>query len=96
MKIHTQTFTYFQSCVSFFVLLSTEDHILENVGSQTKMTVKVNGINCLVTNILQNIIFCSQQNKETQTSLKQHKGELNEDNFHFLVNYAFNVWQIHK
>ncbi len=27
--------TYFQSCVSFFVLLSTEDHILENVG-QTK------------------------------------------------------------
>jgi len=33
------------------------------------------GVNCLVTNILQNILFCVQQKKETRTGLEQHKGE---------------------
>ncbi len=30
---------------------------------------------CLVTNILQNIIFCDQQKKETSTGLEQTEGE---------------------
>ncbi len=33
-------------------------------------------VNCLVTNILQNI-FCVQQKKETQTGLEQLQGEQN-------------------
>ncbi len=32
-------------------------------------------VNCLVTNILQNIFFCFQQKKETQTGLEQVEGE---------------------
>ncbi len=32
-------------------------------------------VNCLITNILQNIFFCVQQKKETHTGLKRHKGE---------------------
>ncbi len=32
-------------------------------------------VNCLVTNILQNILFCVQQKKETNTGLKQPEGE---------------------
>ncbi len=32
-------------------------------------------ISCLVTNILQNIYFHSQQKKETHTGLEQHDGE---------------------
>jgi len=32
-------------------------------------------INCLVTDILQNIFFCVQQKKENHTGLKQLEGE---------------------
>ncbi len=32
-------------------------------------------INCLITNILQNIFFFVQQNKETHTGLEQVEGE---------------------
>ncbi len=32
-------------------------------------------VNCLVTDILQNIFFCVQQKKETHTGLEQVKGE---------------------
>jgi len=32
-------------------------------------------INCLVTDILQNIFFCVQQKKEIHTGLKQVEGE---------------------
>jgi len=32
-------------------------------------------VNCLVTNILQNIFFCVQQNKETHTGLLKLEGE---------------------
>jgi len=39
---------------------------------QTKKTVKSIGPNCLVTNILQNIIFCVQQNA---TGLEQLEGQ---------------------
>ncbi len=31
--------------------------------------------NCLFTNILQNIVFCVQQKKETHTGLEQLDGE---------------------
>ncbi len=33
----------------------------------------------LVTHILQNILCCVQQNKETHAGLEQHDGEVNED-----------------
>ncbi len=45
--------------------------------------------NCLLTNILQNIFFCVQQMKETHTGLEQHEGGVNDDSFHFWVNYGF-------
>jgi len=32
-------------------------------------------INCLVTNILQNIFICVQQKKEIHTGVEQHEGE---------------------
>ncbi len=32
-------------------------------------------VNCMVNNILQNIIFCVQQKKETHTGLEQLEGE---------------------
>ncbi len=32
-------------------------------------------VNCLFTNILENIFFCSQQKKETHTGLEQLEGE---------------------
>ncbi len=32
-------------------------------------------VSCLVTNILQNILFCAQQKRETHTGLEQLKGE---------------------
>ncbi len=32
-------------------------------------------VNCLVTDILQNILFCVQQKKETHTGLEQLEGE---------------------
>jgi len=35
----------------------------------------VGSINCLVTDILQNILFCVQQMKEVHTGLKQLEGE---------------------
>ncbi len=40
-------------------------------------------VNCLVTSILQNISFCGQQKKETQTGLGQLKGELMTTEFSF-------------
>jgi len=30
-------------------------------------------INCLVNEILQNVLFCAQQKKETHTGLEQHE-----------------------
>ncbi len=32
-------------------------------------------VNCLYTNILQNILFCVQQKKENHTGLEQEEGE---------------------
>ncbi len=32
-------------------------------------------VNCLVTNILQNNVFCVQQKKETRTGLEELEGE---------------------
>ncbi len=44
--------------------------------SMEKNTMEVNGYQqLLVTNILQNIFFCVQQNKEIHTGLEQHEGE---------------------
>ncbi len=50
-------------------------------------------VNCLVTNILQNIFFCAQQKREKHTYLKQLEGEwiMNDVNFHFWVNYHFKL-----
>jgi len=44
-------------------------------------------VNCLITNILQNILFCVQQKKETHKGLEQNEGE----HFHFSVNYPFKL-----
>ncbi len=59
----------FQIC-RFFLLLSTKENILKNVGNQTvavdfhtmeeKNTFEVNCYHFLVTNISQNILFCVQ------------------------------------
>ncbi len=43
-------------------------------------------MNCLVTNILQNIFFCVQQRKETHTGLEVEGLGLG-----FWVNYPFNT-----
>jgi len=45
-------------------------------------------INCLLTDILQNIFFCVQQKKEIHAGLKQLEGQSNFD-IHFEVNYSF-------
>jgi len=44
-------------------------------------------IECLVTNILQNIFFCVQQKKETHTGLKQLEGEEMMTEFLFLSDF---------
>ncbi len=46
-------------------------------------------INCLLTNILQNIFFCVQQKKEIHTSLEQHD-MIFLSFFFFFLNYTFN------
>ncbi len=45
-------------------------------------------VNCLVTNILQNIIFCDEQMKENQR-VKSEGSKWWQD-FHFWLNYPFN------
>ncbi len=47
--------------------------------------------NSLVTNFLQNIFCCVQQNKEIHTCLELIKGGINDDNFNFWVNYPFKI-----
>ncbi len=54
-------------------------------------TVEVNGAqNSLITNFLQNIFLCVQQNKHIHTGL-EILGWVNDDEFHFWVNYPFNI-----
>jgi len=63
--------------MSFFLLLKTkDDHFEEWVTKQLmgsidfQSTMEVNGpINCLVTNIPQNIFFCVHQKKEIPEGL---------------------------
>jgi len=63
--------------VNFFLLLNTKDDILKNVGNQTVdfffFIRKSMAINCLVTDILQNIFLCVQ--KEIHSGLEQLDGE---------------------
>jgi len=49
-------------------------------------------IECLVTNILQNIFFCVQQKKETHTGLKQLEGEEMMTEFLFLSDFKLFVY----
>jgi len=62
--------------MNFFLLLNTKEDILKNVDNQTvdvphffpSIIWKSMGyINCLVTDILQNIFLCVQQKKEIHT-----------------------------
>ncbi len=68
--------------------LNTKEDSLTNVGNQTdcwqpltymggeEMLCKsMDTSNFLVTNIVQNIVFCVQQMKENHTGLEQHAGE---------------------
>jgi len=81
---HLLTLKLFQSCMNIFLLLlNTKEDILKNVSNQTltsivgekKKTMEQQGpINCLLTDILQNIFSCVQQKKETHTGLKQLEG----------------------
>jgi len=70
-----------QTCMSFFLLMNTNEDILKNVGKKTVDCIEFHSktrqwtVNCLVTNILQNIFFCVHQKKETQTDLKQLEDE---------------------
>jgi len=77
------TLKLFQTCVNFFLLLNTKDDILKNVSNQTvdgpSMVFlffffrpwKSSGpIDCLVTHILQNIIFYVRQMKDTLEQLE--------------------------
>jgi len=52
--------------MNFFFLLNTKEDILKNVGNSQW---------ALVTDILQNILFCVQQKKEMYTCLKQLEGK---------------------
>ncbi len=63
--------------MSFFFLLSTKEDFLKNVSKQTVDSdfQKKKKNYCLVTNILQNIVFCVQQRKETCADLQQMDGE---------------------
>ncbi len=45
-------------------------------------TMEVMGGNCLITSIVPNILFCIQQQKETNTGLEQQQ------NLNFWVNYS--------
>ncbi len=58
----------FQTCMDFFLLLNTKEDILKNVGNQTVdgshsmfsiLWMSMAAVNCLVTNILQNMFFMS-------------------------------------
>ncbi len=46
-------------------------------------------VNCLVSNILQNIFFCVQQNKEAHAGLERQENESVITDFHFGVNCPF-------
>jgi len=74
--------------MTYFLLWNIKEDILKNGQitkpfqfplisiAWTKITVEVNGNrNSLVTNILQNIVFCAPQKKETHTGLERHDGE---------------------
>jgi len=68
--------------INFFLVLNTKEDILKNVSNQTvdgpqwfPLYFNLWSINCLITDILQNIFFCVQQKKETHTGLKQLEGE---------------------
>ncbi len=69
------TLKFFQTC-SLFLVLNTEEDILKNAGNQTVngshwlLYYGVAAVNCLVTSILQNNVFCVQQKKEIHTGLE--------------------------
>ncbi len=46
---------------------------LNNVGNQTLTSMAT--VNCLITNILQNIFFCALQKKDIHIDLEQLEGE---------------------
>ncbi len=48
-------------------------------------------IHCMDQNILQNILFCVSQQKESLTSLEQQECEQVMTDFQFLLNYSFNA-----
>ncbi len=50
-------------------------------------------INCLIASILQNILFCVQQKKETHTGLEWHEQW---QYFYFWVNYLFKKYLVKK
>jgi len=66
MKIHHLLISCYSKPVIFFVLLKPKADILKKIGNQT-----VDGstdffqlfINCLITSILYNILFCVKQKK---------------------------------
>ncbi len=73
--------------MNVFVLLNTEEDILKNVGNRAVLgTIDFHSIvfllwksmvpqNSLVTNFLQNIFRCVQQNKEMLTGLELLEGK---------------------
>ncbi len=78
----------FHSCMNVFDLLNTKEDILKNLGKQSSSGAPLTSIvfyfllwksmvpqNSLVTNFLQNIFLCVQQNKDIQTGLELLEGE---------------------
>ncbi len=73
----------FQTFMTYFLLLNTKEDILKNVGGSHWLPLYGGEIlwksmatsNCLVNNILQNILFCVQQNKGIHAGLEQQKDE---------------------
>ncbi len=60
--------------------------------SKERNAMEVNEtINCLITSILQNIIFYVQHERETNKGLELQEGDLYDDGFHFWVNYPFKL-----
>jgi len=59
---------------NFFILINTQEDIFKNVGNQTgtvdgdmlfffSIWKSMGPINCLVTDIFQNVFFCSKSNR---------------------------------
>jgi len=75
----------FQTCISFFFYFEDKIRYFEEPNRRWTPLISVVGkeilwksmgtINCLITSILQSILFYVQNKKETHTGLERHEGK---------------------